>query len=280
MQKNTLFFALFLSACLQGQTPQFRLVTWAADFDRPVDITHCGDNRLFVVEQQGFIWVLDSLGKRSTKPFLDIDMPVNSNSNEQGLLGLAFHPDYAKNGWFFVNYTRSDGDTRISRFSVSPTNPNIADPNTERIILEVDQPFANHNGGGLKFGPDGYLYIALGDGGSGGDPFGNGQNNNTFLGKFLRIDVSNTNPSAPYSIPPDNPFVGNTVYRPEIWSTGWRNPWRFSFDRLTGDLWVGDVGQNAREEIDFEPTKTPGRNYGWRCREGNQNYSSGGCLSR
>jgi glucose/arabinose dehydrogenase len=279
MQKHILLFLLVFSTCLRAQTPQFKLTEWATNFDRPVDIAHCGDSRLFIVEQQGFIWVVDSLGKRQAKPFLNIDPQVNSNSSERGLLGLAFHPNYAQNGWFFVNYTKSDGDTRISRFSVSPTNPDSANPNSELIILEVDQPFANHNGGGLKFGPDGYLYIGLGDGGSGGDPLNNSQNTNILLGKFLRLDVSNASVATPYTIPPDNPFIGKTNYRPEIWSVGWRNPWRFSFDRLTGDLWVGDVGQNAREEIDFEPAKTPGLNYGWRCREGSQNYNSNGCQS-
>jgi len=277
MHRNLLLFIFFLSAFLKAQTPQFRLIEWANNFNRPVDIAHCGDNRLFITEQQGLIWVLDSLGKRKANPFLNIDPWVNSNGNERGLLGLAFHPDYAKNGWFFVNYSRSDGDTRISRFSVSPTNPDAADPDSELIILDVDQPFSNHNGGGLKFGPDGYLYIGLGDGGSGGDPENNGQKTTTLLGKFSRIDVSNSTQSVRYTVPPDNPFIGNTAFRPEIWSVGWRNPWRFSFDRLTGDLWVGDVGQNAREEIDFEPAKKPGRNYGWRCREGSQNYNSNNC---
>jgi glucose/arabinose dehydrogenase len=277
MQRLFIFLSLFFSLAANAQTPQFRLINWAGNFDRPVDIAHCGDSRLFVVEQQGFIWILDSTGAKSAQRFLDIDARVNSNGSERGLLGLAFHPNYAQNGYFYVNYTRGDGDTRVSRFSVNSANPNAADPSSEVIVLEFDQPFSNHNGGGIKFGPDGYLYIGTGDGGSGGDPLDAGQTRNTLLGKFLRIDVDKITAGVPYGIPADNPFVSNTAYRPEIWSTGWRNPWRFSFDRLTGDLWAGDVGQNAREEIDFEPANTPGRNYGWRCREGNQSYNANGC---
>jgi glucose/arabinose dehydrogenase len=249
-------------------------------FNRPVDIAHCGDSRLFIVEQTGYIWILDSLGNRLPESFLNIDARVRSNGNEQGLLGLAFPPDYAEKGYFFVNYTReTDGDTRVSRFTRDSLNPNKADPNSELILFTQDQPYANHNGGCLKFGPDGFLYIGLGDGGSGGDPQNNGQKKNTLLGKILRIDVSNSNASALYAVPLDNPFVNNTDYRPEIWSLGWRNPWRFSFDRLTGDMWVGDVGQGIYEEIDFEAANTPGLNYGWRCYEGFHTYNTSGCLA-
>lgn len=268
---------------LLAAQPKIQFVDFATGFDRPVDIAHCGDSRLFVVEQDGVIKVVDSLGTVSSVPFLNIDPRVYSSGNEQGLLGLAFHPNYAENGYFFVYYTREsnlsseDGDTRVSRFSVMPDNPNVADPNSELVILNAEQPYTNHNGGCIKFGPDGYLYIGLGDGGSGGDPQGYGQRKNTFLGKILRLDVNNSTMETPYLVPSDNPFVNDPAYYPEIWSLGWRNPWRYSFDRLTGDMWVADVGQGDREEIDFEPAATPGRNYGWRCYEGTQPYNTNGC---
>lgn len=272
-------FLFLLFPLLLFAQPKIQLDDYATGFIRPVDIAHCGDSRLFIVEQRGYIWMLDSLGNRLQDTFLNIDARVRSTGNEQGLLGLAFPPDYAETGYFFVNYTReTDGDTRVSRFKRDSLNPNKADPNSELIILTQEQPYANHNGGCLKFGPDGYLYIALGDGGSGGDPQNNGQKKTTFLGKILRIDVSNSSASSLYAVPPDNPFVGNAAYFPEIWSLGLRNPWRFSFDRLTGDMWIGDVGQGDREEIDFEPANTGGRNYGWRCYEGSLPYNTSGCL--
>lgn len=258
--------------------PKIELNAYASGFTRPVDIAHCGDNRLFIVEQAGYIWLLDSLGNRLPNPFLNIDARVRSTGNEQGLLGLAFPPNYSQTGFFFVYYTReTDGDTRVSRFSAKAGNPNEADPDSEVILFTQDQPFNNHNGGCLKFGPDGYLYISLGDGGSGGDPQNFGQNKNTFLGKILRIDINGSAPGLSYAIPADNPFVNDSAFRPEIWSWGWRNPWRFSFDRLTGDLWIGDVGQVTREEIDFEPTGTGGRNYGWRCYEGTLPHNTANC---
>jgi glucose/arabinose dehydrogenase len=279
MMKKIFSIAFLLAPFfVAAQQLKIQLTDFSTGFDRPVDIAHCGDSRLFVVEQDGLIWVLDSLGTR-LDTFLNIDPRVNSSGNEQGLLGLAFHPNYAQNGWFFVNYTQNNGgDTRVSRFSVKPNNPNEADPNSELTILEADQPYSNHNGGCIKFGPnDGYLYIALGDGGSGGDPQNNGQKKNTFLGKILRIDVDSSNQAVRYIVPADNPFVGNSDYYPEIWSLGWRNPWRFSFDRLTGDLWAGDVGQNVVEEIDFQAAGVGGLNYGWRCYEGNQGYNTSNC---
>lgn len=258
--------------------PKIQLVNFASGFNRPVDIAHCNDSRLFVVEQDGAIKVVDSLGNVLPVPFLDINPIVNSTGNEQGLLGLAFHPDYAQNGYFFVYYTQnSGGSTHVSRFSVMPDNPNKADPTSELTILLQAQPYSNHNGGSIKFGPDGYLYIGLGDGGSGGDPQGNGQKKNTFLGKILRIDVNNASVNSPYVVPSDNPFVGDAAYLPEIWALGVRNPWRFSFDRLTGDMWIGEVGQGDREEIDFAPAGVGGRNYGWRCYEGNLPYNTSGC---
>ncbi|HEV8600727.1 MAG TPA: PQQ-dependent sugar dehydrogenase, partial [Gemmatimonadales bacterium] len=235
-----------------------------------------GDNaRLFVVEKTGRIRIVRN-GSLLSTPFLDLSSQV-SNGSEQGLLGLAFHPGYSANGRFVVNYTNPSGDTRISVFRVS-ANPDIADPASEQVILSVDQPYSNHNGGMVTFGPDGKLYIGLGDGGSGGDPQGNGQNRNALLGKILRLEVSAT---GQVSVPGDNPFVGQPGVRPEIWSYGVRNPWRFSFDRQTNDLYIGDVGQSAREEVDVSTSATQfgrGLNYGWNRMEGLACYSpSSGC---
>ncbi|MFQ5446285.1 MAG: PQQ-dependent sugar dehydrogenase [Saprospiraceae bacterium] len=265
------FFAFF-SCALEAQ-PDIALTTFSTGFSKPVDIANCGDNRLFVLEQHtGRIYILDENGNRLPIPFLDL--PPVGQSNEQGLLGIAFHPDYLNNSYFFINYNLPNGNSRISRFSVSG-DPNIADPNSEMVLLEVDQPFSNHNGGCLKFGPDGYLYAGFGDGGSGGDPQGNGQNRTVLLGKMLRLDVDN---GSPYAIPPDNPFVNDPGTLDEIWAIGTRNPWRFSFDQATGDLWIGDVGQNNWEEIDFQPAGSAGgQNYGWRCYEGNHPFNTGGC---
>ncbi|MBF8285408.1 MAG: hypothetical protein HW378_4323 [Anaerolineales bacterium] len=242
--------------------------------DEPVDLKHAGDGsgRLFVIEQPGRIRIVEN-GELLPDPFLDIEPLVNSRGNEQGLLGLAFYPDYAANGLFFVNYTDVNGDTVVARYAVSADDPSRADPASAKIILQVDQPFPNHNGGDLVFGPDGYLYIGLGDGGSGGDPQGNGQNLNALLGKMLRIDV---NHGDPYAIPPDNPFAGRAGARPEIWAYGLRNPWRYSFDRATGDLYIADVGQNAYEEVDFQPADSRGgENYGWNKYEGFHAYDGG-----
>jgi glucose/arabinose dehydrogenase len=199
-------------------------------------------------------------------PFLDIRSLVGSGG-EKGLLSVAFHPQYAQNGFFYVNYTdrASSFHTDIARYSVSATDPNRADPASARILLEINQPFANHNGGQLQFGPDGFLYIGMGDGGSGGDPGNRAQNTSELLGKMLRIDVN----ASPYAVPPSNPFIGRSGFRPEIWALGLRNPWRFSFDRSTGDLWIADVGQGSFEEIDYQPaTSIGGENYGWRRMEG------------
>ena len=277
---RTLFlFAFFLAAyaAVSQSQPKIALQTFATGFSVPVDVAHAGDKRLFVVEKAGRIWILDSVGNRLPAAFLNIVNRVNSGANERGLLGLAFHPQYAANGFFYVYYTRqTDGATRVSRFSRNADNPNLADADSELILLEFAQPFNNHNGGCIRFGPDGYLYIASGDGGSGGDPQNFGQRKNTFLGKILRIDV-NAPAGQPYAVPADNPFVNDPDYFPEIWSLGWRNPWRFSFDHLTGDFWAGDVGQNAREEINFEPSGMGGRNYGWRCYEGNLPFNTAGC---
>ena len=231
----------------------------------PLGIAHAGDGsgRLFFVEKGGRVMVWDGAQVLST-PFLDLT-PKVSAGGERGLLGLAFHPRFRVNGFFYVNYTDLNGDTVIARYRVS-ANPSLADPASEVMLLNIAQPFANHNGGPLAFGPDDFLYIALGDGGSGGDPLDHAQNLSTLLGKLLRIDVDT---GSPFGIPPTNPLVGTPTVRGEIWAYGLRNPWRFSFDRLTGDLFIGDVGQNQREEISFQNASSPGgENYGWRLMEG------------
>ncbi len=241
----------------------------ADGFQSPVFATNAGDGsgRLFVIEQKGEIRIIQN-GTVLDKSFLDIISEVGSQGNEQGLLGLAFHPNYAQNGTFYVNYTDTTGDTVIARFQVS-ADPNVADPDSEKVLLQVHQPYANHNGGYLEFGPDGYLYFGLGDGGSGGDPSGNGQSLNTYLGKILRIDVDSGDP---YGIPADNPFA-NGSGKPEIWAYGLRNPWRFTFDRATQDLYIADVGQDQWEEVDFLPSGTPGgSDLGWNYFEGTHVY--------
>ena len=241
-------------------------------FPSPVAIAHAGDNsqRLFVVEQPGRIWIVQSNSLLS-RPFLEISNRVAAGG-ERGLLGLAFSPGFSTNHHFYANYTRQpDGAIVISRFFVTATNANVADAHSEQILLVIAKPYDNHNGGQLAFGPDGYLYIGVGDGGSEGDPLNNGQSTTNLLGKILRIDVENG--VSPYAIPADNPFVGQAGYLPEIWAYGLRNPWRFSFDRLTGDLYIGDVGQDRYEEIDFQPAGSAGgQNYGWKIMEGTNTY--------
>ncbi len=240
----------------------------------PVDVANAGDGsgRLFVVEQGGKIRIVRD-GALVERPFLDIGGRITSGG-ERGLLGLAFHPDYPTDPRFFVDYTDRDGNTVVSSFRVSATDPDVADAGSESIVLHVNQPFANHNGGGLGFGPDGDLYIALGDGGSEGDPQGNGQRLDTLLAKILRIDVDGgLAAGAPYGIPADNPFIGTAGARPEIWLYGLRNPWRFRFDRQTGDLWIGDVGQDAWEEIDVARAGVRGLDFGWNRTEGFHCYN-------
>ena len=242
-------------------------------FSRPVDFQSTNDssNRIFVVKQGGIIRVFDNNENVETSEvFLDISALINTTANEQGLLGLAFHPDFDSNGYFYVNYTPSTTLSLTSRFQASSSNPQVADPNSELVLLEIPQPFTNHNGGQLAFGPDGYLYIASGDGGSGGDPGNNAQNRSNLLGNILRIDVDGTSNGLNYAIPMSNPFVGETNIREEIFAYGFRNPWRMSFDSQTGNLWSGDVGQDEREEINLV---TIGGNYGWRLFEGNFCFS-------
>lgn len=260
---------LFLSAaCIHAADPLIRLETVVTGLTEPVFVTHAGDGtgRLFILEQRGRIRVLKS-GRLLPAPFLDITRLVDSGG-EKGLLGLAFHPDFKSNGRFFVNYTRSSGAplrTVIAEYKVAPSDADAADP-AERVLMEITQPFANHNGGMIAFGPDGYLYIGMGDGGSGGDPFNNGQRTDTLLGKLLRIDVDG---ASPYAVPKGNPFADRPGFRGEIWAYGLRNPWRFSFDRLTGRLFLGDVGQNEVEEVDLI---VRGENYGWNIMEGSRCY--------
>ncbi len=278
--------------------PSVALTPVVEGLTQPLHVTHAGDGsgRLFVVEKAGTIRVVDN-GTLAPTPFLSITDRVGSSGSEQGLLSVAFPPDYGSKGYFYVDYTDVDGDTVVSRFHLD--NPDVADPSSEQVILTVEQPYANHNGGQLAFGPEGYLYIGLGDGGSGGDPQGHGQNPATLLGNILRIDVEPHTVSfsvthrvycplaispaqggngLAYRIPPTNPFTQTADYRDEIWAWGLRNPWRFSFDRDTSDLYIGDVGQGAYEEIDYQPAaSTGGENYGWAIMEGTHCYPSAPC---
>ena len=257
----TLIFVCYNSSFSQSVL----LESFGPSFNSPVEIKNAGDERLFVVEKSGKIKILNQNGSVNSTPFLDIEDRVSTNANERGLLGLAFHPNYPENPFFFVNYTNNSGATTISKFSVS-ANQDIAN-DSETILLEINQPYANHNGGCINFGPDGNLYIGMGDGGSGGDPQNYSQNTESLLGKMLRINVN----SGAYSIPENNP------YGDEIWSVGLRNPWKFSFDSLNGDLWIADVGQNEFEEINMVQNNPANINYGWRCYEGNEPYNLSGC---
>jgi glucose/arabinose dehydrogenase len=302
----------------QATTPEISLIEFATGLSQPLGIVTsgiAGDERLFIVQKGGLIRIVQSNGSVLPTPFLDISDLVSGGS-EQGLLGLAFHPEYGENGYFFVNYTDTSGNTQIVRYDVSATDPNVADPDNALTVLSIVQPLSNHNGGNLEFGPDGYLYIGLGDGGGSGDPGNYGQNMASLLGKMLRIapviptiipppdpiptptqqlylpyiqkaegevapppyldpDCGNGN----YSIPADNPFVEDAPDTcNEIWAAGLRNPWRYSFDRLLGDLYIADVGQNAWEEVNWQPASSRGgENYGWRCYEGNHTYNLTGC---
>lgn len=250
--------------------PVLQLTQVAAGFNSPLYATHAGDgsHRIFLVEQVGKIWILKN-GLVQSPPYLDIAELISPGApiNEQGLLGLAFHPNYRNNGVFFINYTDLLDATVVARYQVDERNPDIADAASGKIIIQLSQPYRNHNGGHIEFGPDGYLYIALGDGGRENDPLGAGQNRQILLGSILRIDVDS---AAPYAIPPDNPFVDDAEARNEIWAYGLRNPWRFSFDRATDDMYIGDSGEDSWEEVNFEPAESAGgRNYGWNVYEGN-----------
>jgi glucose/arabinose dehydrogenase len=283
------FSLLFLTVPLTAQdslltrsappdATQFQFEAVASGFARALYVTHAGDesNRLFLVQQNGIIRVITAEGRVLDAPFLDLSTIISADAlgsgyTERGLLGLAFHPNYAENGRFFVNYTEANShDSIVASYTVSE-DENIADPASAVELMRVTQPFGNHNGGHLDFGPDGYLYISLGDGGSQGDPQGNGQNPNTLLGSILRVDVDS---ATPYAIPADNPFASDpSSGAGEVWAYGLRNVWRFSFDPLTGDMYLGDVGQNRWEEVNFQPAGVGGVNYGWNPFEANNPYS-------
>lgn len=256
-----------------------QLTPVADGFNRLLYVTHAGDgsNRLFAVQQSGEILIIED-GNVLEEPFLNVSELVTQsalspNYTEQGLLGLAFHPDYENNGLFFINYTDRSGGTVVARYNVTLSNPNIADAGSAQILFQIAQPFGNHNGGHMAFGPDGYLYFSLGDGGSANDPLGSGQNKGTLLGSILRIDIDG---ELPYAIPEDNPFVGDDSGADEIWSYGLRNVWRFSFDRATGDMYLADVGQNEYEEVNFQPAdSTGGENYGWNVWEATHPFARG-----
>jgi glucose/arabinose dehydrogenase len=262
----------------QGTPPPaaegLRLQVVAEGFDQPLYLTApAGDPRLFVVEQTGRVRIVRD-GQIAATPFIDLSSRI-SCCGERGLLSLAFHPAYASTGFFYVDYTDRNGDTRVERYHVS-ANRDVADPASAQLVLSVPQPYSNHNGGLLLFGPDGNLYIGLGDGGGGGDPQGNGQNPASLLAKILRINVDG---AQPYTIPAGNPFVGQAGKRPEIWLMGVRNPWRFSFDRAAGLLYLADVGQNAWEEVDVLPATQGGLNLGWNTMEATHCYNASGCSS-
>mgnify|MGYP001432881471 CR=1 FL=1 len=270
MKTAVVFLALLSLNFSHSQT--IGLETFASGFISPVEISNAGDSRLFVVEKGGKIKILNSDKTTNATPFLDISTQVGTGS-EQGLLGLTFHPNYASNGQFFINYTNLSGTTVIAKYTVDSGNPNIANASSASVLLTITQPFTNHNGGTLKFGPDGFLYIGMGDGGSSGDPGNRAQNSTELLGKMLRIDV---NSGSPYGIPNDNPYVG-IAGADEIWAIGLRNPWKFSFDKIKNNLWIADVGQNNIEEINVASTTEAGLNYGWRCYEGNTTYNTTDC---
>ena len=271
------------SAAIVPANIHLELAPVASGLSSPLLVTHAGDgsNRLFVVEQTGNVRILEGGNPRSAS-FIDISRSV-SRGGEQGLLGLAFHPSYKSNGKLYLSYTDLAGTSVIREYRVLASNPDRVDGTSGRTLLRVKQPYENHNGGHIAFGPDGYLYIGLGDGGSGGDPGNRAQNRNTLLGKLLRIDVNKRTGSLPYGIPSTNPYVGRSGLD-QIWSFGLRNPWRFSFDRSTGDLWIGDVGQGSWEEVDralASSGRNAGRavNYGWRVMEGAHCYSpSNACI--
>lgn len=278
------FLMLFVPAYLYSQTPPVLsfnpLIT--SGLNQPIDVVNAGDgsNRLFIAQKGGTVRFAQG-GVLNNTVFLNISSLI-STEGERGLLSISFHPDYATNGYFFVYYTDLNGDLTLSRYGVS-ADPNTANPLSGQVLLTIPhRTYSNHNGGKLNFGADGHLYFATGDGGGSGDPEFNAQRGDVLLGKMIRINVDNFATSAPfYTIPADNPHIApNDNIRDEIWAFGLRNPFRWSFDRLTGDMWIGDVGQGAREEIDFRQAGTTGGiNYGWRCYEGNLTYNGSGCLA-
>ncbi len=252
------------------------LVKIASGFQRPTYVTNAddGSGRLFVVEKQGIVRVVSN-GAVSAAPFVTVTPLVDSAANERGLLGMAFHPKFKENGRFFLAFTAKDGANTVAEFRAAP-GAATASPTPVKTLFSIPDTRSNHNGGMIVFGPDGYLYYGTGDGGGSGDPDKNGQKGSALLGKLLRVDVDSGDP---YAVPKDNPFVGRADFRGEIWALGLRNPWRFSFDRKTGDLWIADVGQNQREEVDFQPAASKGgENYGWNVLEGTACFQpSSGC---
>jgi len=263
--------AMGAASAAQGQLAR---QVYVGGLDRPVFMTHAGDDsgRLFIIEQEGAIRIVDANDNLLPAPFIDIDPLVTggtSGGDERGLLGLAFHPDYANNGLFYVNYTGAGGATRVVEYEVSGV-ADVANPASARTLMTISQPFSNHNGGWMGFGADGFLYIGMGDGGSGNDPGNRAANLGQMLGKILRIDVDTQDAGLEYGIPAGNPWAddGDAGTLAEIWHYGVRNPWRTSFDRDNGDMWMADVGQNAWEEINHNSGNVGGKNYGWRCREG------------
>ncbi len=274
---KTLIVFLFLLVTQILFTQNIEIELFKSGFTNPLDIQHANDDRLFVAEQGGKIRIIKADGTVNAIPFIDIAGLI-SNGGERGLLGFAFHPDYSSNGYFFFNYTNLSGDTQVSRFTVNSSNPDLADLASELPIIDYVQPLTNHNGGCLAFGPDGYLYISSGDGGGSGDPENRAQNKLLPLGKILRLDIDNPSGGNNYSVPADNPFVGDPNGLDEIWAYGLRNPWRFSFDFTENNLWIADVGQQNVEEINRQPSTEAGLNYGWRCYEGSQTFNTtGGC---
>lgn len=275
--RKSLLSILILASVQIALGQNISLTQFATGFNSPIGaFFRPGSSTMYVVQQRGRIRMVDTNGTIATNDFLNITSKVSQSGNERGLLSMVFDPDYETNGFFYVNYTKtSDGTTVIARYSRSTTDPNVADATSEVIVLEIPQPYSNHNGGQLQFDPNGFLMIGMGDGGSANDPQNYAQSNQSLLGKMLRIDVRS---GLPYTIPTDNPFAGTATILPEIWTKGLRNPWRFSYDMVKKDLWIADVGQNVYEEIDFEPAGDPGgKNYGWRCYEGDNVFNSSGC---
>ncbi len=272
--KKLLFCAsIFSSFMFNAQS--ITLEEFATGFTAPVEIVNANDARMFVVQQNGIIKILQANGTVNATNFLNIGSKI-TYGGERGLLGLAFHPQYPTNGYFFVYYNDTAGNITVARYTRSSTNPDVADPSTEKIILNIPKPFDNHNGGSIHFAPDGYLWVVTGDGGSGGDPNNNAQNKNSLLGKLLRLDINST---GAYNIPPGNPFIGIDG-ADEVWAYGLRNAWKFNFDTASGNVMIADVGQGQIEEINRMPLTQAGINYGWRCYEGNNAYNTTGCAAQ
>ncbi|MDQ0594599.1 glucose/arabinose dehydrogenase [Chryseobacterium ginsenosidimutans] len=269
-----LLFCASIFSWLITNAQSISLEEFATGFTAPVEIVNANDSRMFVVQQNGIIRIVQPNGTINATNFLNIGSKI-TYGGERGLLGLAFHPQYSTNGYFFVYYNDTNGNITVARYTRS-SNPDVADPTTEKIILNQAKPFDNHNGGSIHFAPDGYLWIVTGDGGSGGDPNNNAQNKNSLLGKLLRLDINST---GPYNIPPGNPFVG-VDGADEIWAYGLRNAWKFNFDTTSGNVMITDVGQGQIEEINRMPLTQAGLNYGWRCYEGNSAYNTAGCATQ